>query len=90
MEGSGFPFKFIDKGYEWGDLRRVMRGGIRQTPDCPRWSLAPGWGRGGLPPNAGPTALVPSPLTQLQMGQTSGTALPPRTLAHRHTQLPQC
>lgn len=39
---------------------------------------------GGLTPNAGSTALVPSPLTKLQMGQASGTALPSRTLTHRH------
>lgn len=47
-------------------------------------SLAPGWGSGRLNPNAGPAALVRSPLTKHPMGQASGTALPPRTLTRRH------
>lgn len=71
-----FAFKFIEKGYEWGG---AMRGGSRQDPGYPGRM-----GEGGLTPNTGPAALVPSPLTQLQMGQASGTALPPRTLTRRH------
>lgn len=35
-------------------------------------------------PNTGPAVLVPSPFIELQMGQASGTALPPRTLTHKH------
>lgn len=63
----------------------VMRGDSGQDPSwSPRQSLAPGWGRGRLNPNAGPAALVRSPLTKLPMGQASGTALPPRTLTRRH------
>lgn len=63
-----------------------MRGGSGQDPSWLCWqSLAPGWVRGGLTPNAGPTALVPSSLTKLHVGQASGTALPPHTLIHRHT-----
>lgn len=62
-----------------------MRGGSGQDPSWLCWqSLAPGWVRRGLTPNAGPAALVPSSLTKLQMGQASGTALPPHTLTHRH------
>lgn len=62
-----------------------MRGDSGQDPSwLPRQSLAPGWGRGRLNPNAGPAALVHSPLTKLPMGQASGTALPPRTLTRRH------
>lgn len=62
-----------------------MRGDSGQDPSwSPRQSLAPGWGRGRLNPNAGPAALVRSPLTKLPMGQASGTALPPRTLTRRH------
>lgn len=62
-----------------------MRGDSGQDPSwLPRQSLAPGWGRGRLNPNAGPAALVRSPLTKLPMGQASGTALPPRTLTRRH------
>lgn len=62
-----------------------MRGGSGQDPSWLCWqSLAPGWVRVGLTPNAGPAALVPPPLTKLHMGQASGTALPPHTLTRRH------
>lgn len=45
----------------------------------------PQGGGGGQPPTLVlPSALGPSPLTQLQTSQASGTALPPRTLTHRH------
>lgn len=80
MQGSGFFFffcKFIEKGTD-GGRQRVGPQMIYQQ------SLAPGWESGGLTPNSGPAALVPSPFTKLQMGQASGTALPPRTRTHRH------
>lgn len=72
-----FFCKFIEKGTD-GGRQWVGPQMIYQQ------SLAPGWESGGLTPNSGPAALVPSPFTKLQMGQASGTALPPRTRTHRH------
>lgn len=41
MEGSGFHFKFIEKGVR---VVGVMRGGSGQDPSWLLWqSLAPGW-----------------------------------------------
>lgn len=62
-----------DEGRQWAGPQQV-------TLEVP----GPRMGEGRLTPNAGPTALVPSPLTKLQMGQASGTALPSHTLTHRH------
>lgn len=61
-----------------------MRGGNGLDPSWLPAVPGPKNGEGGLTPNTGPAALVPSPFTKLQMGQASGTALPPRTLTRRH------
>lgn len=77
MEGSGFHFKFIEKGVR---VVGVMRGGSGQDPSWLLWqSLAPGWWE-GLTPHTGPLTL-----TKLRMDQASGTALPPHTLTRRDT-----
>ena len=75
-----FSFKFIE-GMSGGSNEGRQRAGPSWFPPP-----APGPRMGGV--NAQP-CLVPSPLTKPQTGQASGTALPPRTLTRRHTQLPQ-
>jgi len=84
-----FVVKFMEKGTGVGGQ---MRGGNGLDPSWLPAVPGPENGEGGLTPNTGPAALVPSPFTELQMGQASGTALPPRTRtqARRDTQLPQC
>lgn len=63
IQESVFLFTFIQNGYDyrdwWGEATGRTQAGYQQ-------SLAPGWWRGGLTPNAGPTVLIPLPLTKLE------------------------